>query len=46
MLQADLFDLFHYASDNDFQEVLPARTLQVRGQLARHQFGANHQDEH
>ena len=45
-LQADLFDLFLDAGDDDFQKVLPAGTFQVRGKFARDEFRADGQHEH
>ena len=33
--EADVFDLLLDAGDDDFQQVLPAGTFQIRGKLAR-----------
>jgi len=38
VLQSDIFDLFLDASDDNFQKVLPAGTLQVGGKFARDEF--------
>ena len=46
MAEADLFDLFLDPGDDDFQKVLPAGTLLVRGKFARDEFGADGQHEH
>ena len=45
-LQADLLDLLLDAGDDDLEQVLPARTLEVRGQPARDEHRADHQHEH
>ena len=36
--EADVFDLFLDAGDDDFQKVLPAGTFQIRGKFARDEF--------
>jgi hypothetical protein len=38
LTEADLFDLLLDAGDDDFQQVLPAGTFQIRGKLARDEF--------
>ena len=38
LLEADVFDLFLDAGDDDFQKVLPAGTFQIRGKFARDEF--------
>ena len=46
MAEADVFDLFLDAGDDDFQKVLPAGTFQIRGKFARDEFRADGQHEH
>ena len=44
--EADIFDLLLDADDDDFQQVLPARSLQMGGELARDELRAPGKHEH
>ena len=46
MAEADVFDLFLDAGDDDFQKVLPAGAFQTRGKLARDELRTDGQHEH